>query len=312
MAANFADYWQPLLRGARYVVLDGGLATELERRGADLRDPLWSGKVLLEKPDLIRAVHLDYLRAGAQVLTTASYQLSFPGLRDRGLTDAQAADVLRQSVALAQQARTESQRANILVAASIGCYGACRHDGSEYRGDYGLTADELIAWHRPRLDVLAHSGADLLACETIPCLDEALALAQLLREYPGTPAWISFSCRDERCVCHGETLAECVAAVGNLPNLVAVGVNCTAPHFVAGLLQSISTLADRPLLAYPNAGDVWHANEQRWKSSSCAADWTNLADSWYRAGARLIGGCCRTTPETIKLLTAQRNQGGAC
>src|SRR5206468_3244428 len=198
------------------VILDGALATELERRGADLRDPLWSAKLLLENPELIRQVHFDYYAAGADVATTASYQATIPGLMSRGLDRARAADVLRLSVTLAQQARDEYWQAGRggrfkpLVAASIGCYGAHLHDGSEYRGDYGLTVQQLIDWHRPRMEILAASGADLLACESVPCLAEAEALVKLLAEFPGVPAWLSFSCQDERRLCHGEKFAEAV------------------------------------------------------------------------------------------------------
>src|SRR5262249_10660921 len=206
------DPFEPFLREFGVVILDGALATELERRGADLRDPLWSAKLLIEQPDVIRQVHLDYLRAGAAVVTSASYQATFAGFARRGLSAARAAELMTLSVRLAQEARAQLRRDSEqpvvrplpLVAASVGRYGACLHDGSEYRGDYGLSAQELMDFHRPRLDALAHSGADLFACETIPCLTEAEALVRLLADYPDMPAWLSFSCRDEQSVCHGE------------------------------------------------------------------------------------------------------------
>src|SRR5947209_16567402 len=111
----------PFLEQHGVVTLDGALATELERRGADLRDPLWSAKVLIENPELIRQVHYDYFAAGADVATTASYQATIPGLMRRGLSATQAADVLRLSVRLAQQARDQfllqGERRDLLVAA---------------------------------------------------------------------------------------------------------------------------------------------------------------------------------------------------
>jgi homocysteine S-methyltransferase len=206
----------PFFEAHDVVLLDGALATELERRGADLRDPLWSAKLLLENPAMIRQVHHDYYAAGADVATTASYQATIPGLMRRGLDRQQAAEMLRRSVILAQEARDDfwglasnrTNRLRPLVAASIGCYGAYLHDGSEYRGDYGLTVQQLIDWHRPRLEILADSGADLIACETIPCLAEGEALVKLLAEFPQTFAWLSFSCRDEFRLCHGEWFAD--------------------------------------------------------------------------------------------------------
>jgi homocysteine S-methyltransferase len=299
----------PFLADHGIVLLDGALATELERRGADLRDPLWSAKMLLEQPELIRAVHLDYFRAGADVATTASYQATLPGLQQRGLSAAQAREVLRLSVRLACEARSlyldeadTNNHPRPLVAASIGCYGAFLHDGSEYRGDYGLSVQQLMDWHWPRLEVLQASGADLLACETIPCLREAEALLRLLEERPGLPAWMSFSCRDERQLCHGEFFADVVGMMNACDFIVSVGVNCTAPRHVLGLLQSAAGRTRKPLLAYPNSGEGWDANQQCWLPGSGEPDWGTAAQAWCAAGARLIGGCCRTTPGTIRQL----------
>ncbi|HZZ79492.1 MAG TPA: homocysteine S-methyltransferase [Gemmataceae bacterium] len=300
----------PFLQQHNVVILDGALATEFERRGADLRDPLWSAKLLLENPDLIRQVHRDYFVAGADVATTASYQATIPGLMRRGLTRDQAADVLRLSVQLAQLARDEIDRTK-LVAASIGCYGAFLHDGSEYRGDYGLSVAQLIDWHRPRVDILADSGADLLACETVPSLAEGEALVKLLNEHPCTSAWLSFSCKDERSLCHGEPFAEAVALADAAPNIIAVGVNCTLPRHIEGLLSIAVGVTTKPLVAYPNSGETWDAAEHRWHATDAEPDWGDCVQRWYRAGARLIGGCCRTTPATIRAIATALKQNMA-
>ena len=331
---------EPILDRTGVVILDGALATELERRGADLRDPLWSAKILLEDPDLIRQVHHDYYAAGADIVTTASYQATLPGLMRRGLSAEQAADVLRLSVRLAEEAREaflpspsgrgaggeggtipdldiiEGASALTpnpspkgrggpdirLIAASIGCYGAYLADGSEYRGDYGLTATQLRDWHRPRVEILGSSGADLLACETIPCLLEAEALVTLLADFPQTPAWLSFSCKDDRHLCHGEPLRRAVELANASPNVVAVGVNCTAPRFVEGLLASVADIARKPLLVYPNSGEAWDPGQRAWRSGVGEPDWSAYVRRWHGAGARVLGGCCRTTPATIRLI----------
>lgn len=302
----------PFLDRSGVVILDGALATELERRGADLRHPLWSAKILLENPDLIRQVHYDYFAAGADVATTASYQATIPGLMQRGLTRVQAGDMLRLSVRLAQQAREEFCRElrpltghgspAKLVAASIGCYGASLHDGSEYRGDYGKTVQQLMDWHRPRLEILAQAGADLLACETVPCLAETEALARLLEEIPETPAWISFSCRDEQHLCHDEPFRDAFALANSCPNIVAAGINCTPPRFIDGLLASVVGIAKKPLVVYPNSGEAWDAARHCWSGTCGELDWSEAVRRWHGAGARLIGGCCRTTPATIRAI----------
>lgn len=304
--------FSPFLSEQGYVVLDGGLATELERRGADLRDSLWSAKVLLENPALIYQVHLDYFAAGADVATTASYQASFAGLAQRGLDQDGAAEVMRRSVALACAARNDfwrnpnnrQARLRPLVAASVGPYGAVLANGAEYSGDYDLDLAGLVAFHAPRLAVLAASGADLLACETIPTLVEAEALlAALAAVCPEMPAWLSFSCGDGQRLRHGERLTDAVALVARSRQVVAVGVNCTAPRHVESLLRAArAAQADSvraPLLAYPNSGEVWNP-ETGWHIGEVHGDFGAGVARWWAAGARLIGGCCRTTPDDVR------------
>ena len=288
------------------VILDGGLATELERLGADLNDPLWSAKVLAEAPHLIERVHYDYFRAGADVATTATYQATFEGFARRGIGKKAAADLMRTSVGLARDARDRFMnevadgRRPPLIAASIGCYGAWLADGSEYCGDYGLTAAKLTAFHRPRMEVLVESDPDILACETIPCQVEAEALVRLLEDFPGYDAWMSFSCHDNGRVRHGEPLADCVAVAAQSDRVVAVGVNCTAPSFVPELLAIAKMATDKPLVIYPNSGDTWDAKKKIWIGDPDDVDFSDRAREWYDAGARLIGGCCRTNPATIR------------
>jgi len=303
----------PFLAQQGVVILDGALATELERRGADLRDPLWSAKLLLEDPALIRQVHYDYLVAGADVVTTASYQASLPGLARRGLDDRQAADILRLSVQLADEARAtfwadptrRVGRLRPLVAASVGPYGAYLADGSEYTGAYGVEVAELMAFHRPRLAVLAASGADLLACETIPAWEEAVALTRLLAEFPAVQAWMSFSCRDDQHVADGTPFMDAVAVAAACPQVVAVGVNCTAPRWIHGLVAAATRVTEKPIVAYPNRGEGWDAMAKCWIEDAAASGWVGQAAAWAAAGARLLGGCCRTTPEEIAVLAAE-------
>ncbi len=297
------------------------MATELERRGADLADPLWSAKYLIEQPDMIRAVHRDYFAAGADVATTATYQATFEAFHRRGMKPPAAAQLMRDAVTLAGTARDEfwaeyagrtDQPANRggrlrpLVAASIGPYGALLADGSEYRGRYTVSDRELRDFHRPRLAVLAASGADLLAFETLPCLREALVLARLLEEFPALCAWCSFSCLDGTRNCEGEYIDACAAALQPFGRIVAVGVNCSHPDHVESLLRRMGNHTDKPLLAYPNSGEHFEPKAKIWLSGSDTRSFTDRVDSWYQAGARLIGGCCRTTPRDIEALYRQR------
>jgi homocysteine S-methyltransferase len=277
------------------VILDGGLATELERGGADLADPLWSARLLMDAPEAIEAVHAAYFAAGAQCVTSASYQASYEGFAARGLGELETTRLLRLSVALADRARAGRR---LLVAASVGPYGAVLHDGSEYRGDYGLDVDALIDWHRPRFDVLATAGADLLACETIPTLVEARALVALLSEYSEARAWVSFTCHDGRLTAAGEPLREAAAMLDQVPQVVAIGVNCVPPHIVTECVTELRAGTTKPIVVYPNSGERWDASAHAWRGVP-GARLADLAPAWVAAGASWIGGCCRTRPADI-------------
>lgn len=302
---------KPFLEQQGFIMLDGALATELERHGADLKHELWSAKMLIEAPEMIRQVSQDYLLAGADIITTATYQASFEGFEKVGIDRVRAGNLMQLSVDLALLAREafwshyENHRGRLrpLVAASIGPYGACLADGGEYHGNYGLDKEALVDFHRPRMEELAHSDADMLAFETIPSKLEAQALIELLAEFPQCKAWLSFSCKDEEHVCHGESFAECVALAETSDQIIAVGINCTAPQYVLTLLENAGNVS-KPLIVYPNSGEDWLADEYRW--SGKAGGPLNAA-SWYDAGARVIGGCCRTTPDDIARLRAELN-----
>ncbi len=298
-----------------FLVLDGGLATELERRGADLNDPLWSARCLLESPELISQVHADYLRAGADIITSATYQASVQGFMVRGLSEREAAALIRSGVDLARRARDEfwsvssnrRQRLKPLVAASVGPFGACLHDGSEYHGNYGAVWEEVASFHSARLDVLTDCGADLLAVETIPSIHEAELLLELLTACPGQAAWMSFSCRDDLHVSHGESFREAAVMASRHPQIVAVGINCTAPRHITALLNSVRSL-DCPLVVYPNSGESWVAEDNSWQGQG-----TGGLDplAWFNAGARLIGGCCRTGPADVVFIRSALKSAAA-
>ncbi len=289
------------------LVLDPGLATALEAAGHDLDDPLWSARTLLEDPDALEAAHRSFAAAGVDIITTGSYQASLPGLRARGLSRAAAMATLRKATELARRA-TEGAAHRVFVAASAGSYGAHRADGSEYRGNYGVSTRALVDFHTERLDAFA--DADVVAFETIPDLQEAQAIAQAVLTLPaGLPAWVSFVGRDAERVGGGERIEACVAAVADAPSVVAVGVNCTAPHHVASLLRRAATVTDKPLVAYPNSGEHY---DGRWSGlGTPPRSFEALARQWIGDGARIVGGCCRTDIRHIRALHRALRRGPA-
>ena len=290
-------------------MLDGGLSTQLERRGADLSGALWTARVLIDDPTLLQQVHIDFLEAGADIIASATYQASIEGLVNAGLGIDAAEKLMRGAVRIAVDARDRfwsdsahrENRLKPLVAASLGPYGACLHDGSEYHGNYAVDPQELFDFHQQRIALLDGSGADLFAFETIPSLEEGEVILSVLESFPGIRAWISFTGRDERSIVHGERFSDCVERMAAFSQILAVGVNCTAPENIPGLLSSVNA-RDVPLAVYPNSGEHWDADAEEWRGE--AAEAMDVV-RWHGLGARLLGGCCRTDANDIHRMREQ-------
>ncbi|KAL3679684.1 hypothetical protein R1sor_022640 [Riccia sorocarpa] len=304
-------------------VIDGGFAVQLEHHGANVKTPLWTALCLTTNPELVTQVHRDYLEAGAQVVLTSSYQATLPGFESHGYTREQGREFLGRSVELAVKARDDfwseyqervrkgevppGQYSRALVAASIGSYGAYLADGSEYSGDYGpeMTLEKLKEFHRERLLVLADAGPDLIALETIPSYVEAQALVEILEEEDvQVPAWLSCISKDGKNVVRGDSIESCAELVERSNKVVAFGINCTPPSLCEGLISAARKVTSKPIVVYPNRGEEWDAEKKEWISSTGATDddFVNYIDAWRRAGANLIGGCCQTTPGTVRAI----------
>jgi len=310
MVGDIRDPLAPLLAGGRVVVIDGGLATEIEAAGHELGDDLWSARLLADEPEAIVDAHLAYFRAGARVAITASYQATFEGFALRGLDHDAGVALLRRSVTLAADARdlygaevAPEDPGPLLVAASVGPYGAWLADGAEYRGRYGLDRRALRAFHRERLEVLWGAGPDLLACETIPDIVEVRALADLVDE-TAAPSWMALSCADGGHLRDGSPVEEAASIADATREFVAVGVNCSAPEHVEELVARIAAVTAKPIVVYPNSGEGWEAGTGRWLPSVGPDVDVATAGRWVDAGARLVGGCCRVGPGRISELAA--------
>jgi len=304
-------------------VLDGGMATELERKGCDISGPLWSAHVLEDSPEAIEAVHLSYLEAGADCILTASYQVSalgyaelardthhrvphiLKGCRISQNADQAAAEAIRKSVELALSARKKYRQKSprpVWIGASLGPYGAALHNGAEYHGNYDIGFSDLVRFHAGRLAVVAETAADLVAFETIPSLEEATGIVEALHQHSSVHGWISFTCKDGQHIAHGEKLAECAALLEPEPQVLAIGVNCTHPKYIPSLIGELKNVPHKPIVVYPNSGEGWDAKNRRWTGTSSAAEFGHLAREWAAAGAQVIGGCCRTGPEHIRAI----------
>ncbi len=297
---NFAEW----VASNRPVLIDGGLATLCEALGASIDGALWSSALIRNDPDVLVRAHRAYLDAGARIIISASYQASRAGFAAAGFDSAEADALIAHSVRLAQQARDGWQRDNPgrpapLVAASVGPFGATLHDGSEYTGKYPVTAIALKQFHAQRLALLDESGADVLACETIPSAAEADVLCFLLRAV-STPAWVSFSCRDAAHLADGTPLADVAREFRGHPTVQAVGVNCVAPGLVLPLIDVLKRAApDKLIVVYPNSGERFIAADNAWGDGEATAAGADSVIEWLRAGASIVGGCCRVGPDGI-------------
>ena len=310
---------EKVLKEFPFVVLDGAFGTEVARRGFDTSSELWAAQALFERPDLVKAVHRDYYEAGADITTGASYQATVEGFESKGFSHAQAADLIRLSVRLVREARDEflqarqqqysagtvtDRRPFPLAAASVGPYGAYLADGSEYTGNYKISRAELADFHAERIALLLEEGPDILACETLPLFQEAEAILQNVNKYSEALAWISFSCKDGRHTCSGDLISDCARFLDKEPKVAAIGVNCTYPDYVADLIREIRKETDKPVLVYPNTGGTYDPETKSWTAAPCP--YQTYVKEWFACGARLIGGCCGTTPEDIRGIAVMR------
>jgi homocysteine S-methyltransferase len=286
------------------VILDGGLSNQLTDQGQDLSGGLWSARLLADDPGQLMAAHIAYLRAGARVLISASYQASSDGFARSGVGAARTADLLRRSVKLA---RLASDREGIpaWVAASAGPYGATLADGSEYRGRYGLSVRELERFHRPRIEALAEAAPDVLALETVPDIDEAQALLRA-SAVTGVPAWLSYTIKGDATRA-GQPLTDAFAVAAGNEQVIAVGVNCCHPADAGPAVEIAARVTGKPVVVYPNSGEDWDVRARGWSGRSLFDP--SAARAWRDAGAALIGGCCRVGPGEIEALAGAVRHG---
>ncbi|MCL1631481.1 homocysteine S-methyltransferase [Sporolactobacillus sp. CPB3-1] len=301
-----------LLAQCSPIILDGAMATEIEKQGISIDSELWSAAIINEKPETIKKVHLDYFRAGADVATTNTYQATVQGFQQSGYTEQEAERFITEAVRIAIDARTvfwsdlppegRSARPYPLIAGSVGPYGAYLADGSEYTGGYALNAAGYRQFHVPRMQLLKNAGIDLFAFETMPNFDEAKALTNLLHDaFPDDEAWLSFSLADEARLCDGTPLTEAAAYFNACEQIAAIGVNCIKPKWIEPAIRELRQVTDKPIIVYPNSGERYNPIRKQWMMpSKHQLAFSTASKTWYQAGASLIGGCCRTSPDDIR------------
>jgi homocysteine S-methyltransferase len=273
--------------------LDGGLSTALEAQGLTFDGAMWTGELLLTNPEAMTAAHRSFVDAGADIVITGSYQLSFEGGRRAGWTDDDVERALRNSTTAARLAAND----DTLVAASIGPFGAQLNDGSEFRGNYGVVDTVIRDYHDRRLDILLDTEPDLLALETMPDLAEVRVLLELIESKSADmPFWVSFTVTEPGAISGGGTFAEACALVEQYGNAMAVGINCSPLSVITPTLSGVET--DLPFVVYPNAGQTWDSASMTWAGEAEFATADHI-DEWVGLGARIVGGCCGYGPSNL-------------
>lgn len=307
---------EKILSGNKILIIDGSMSTALENMGADLSSRLWTAEVLAKQPELVRRVHYNYFQAGADCGITCSYQATIPGLMAYGYSEKEAEDLITRSVELFLEARdawwsSEGEaagRAYPLCLGAVGPYGAYLADGSEYRGNYGISEEALRDFHARRMQLLHEAGADLLLIETQPSLTEAKIAAEIA-ENMGADYWISFSCRNEQEICEGDLIRDCARAFrSGYPHLRMIGVNCTKPEYISGLIRELRKGTTLPIAVYPNSGQIYDPQTKTWTSGEGQADFGAYAYEYMKAGARAVGGCCTTVETHIRQVAKARDR----
>ena len=298
------DKFSELLKNNKLVIIDGAMATQLEARGCDINDELWSAKMLAERPELIEDVHYTYFEVGADIGISASYQATVPGFMKKGFSREESENLVKKSMTPLINARNKYQqkhpeRKNLVASAAIGPYGAYLADGSEYRGDYKVEPEVIEAFHKERMQLLKDAGAEIFACETLPCLWEAEIILKAAKELD-VPCWFSFSCKDNEHISDGTPIADCAERLDKEDIVKAIGVNCTYPIYISELIKNIKSKSTKPVIVYPNRGEEYDPVKKVWLGAQNGKSFGCWAEKWYEDGAQAIGGCCRTTPEDIK------------
>ena len=286
------------------VVLDGAMSTPLERLGADTNNDLWTAKALIDNEELVYEVHKMYFEAGADLIITDTYQANVQAFEKVGYSEKEARNLIKKAVKIAQKARDDYENRtgkHNYIAGTIGPYGAYLANGSEYRGDYELSAEEYQQFHLPRIEELVNAGVDILAIETQPKLDEVLAILELLKKkYPQQKVYVSYTLSDDDTISDGTPLPRAIHALEDYSQVIAVGINCVKLELVEPALKNMKEITDKHLIVYPNSSAVYDPKSKTWAQPKTSATFEELIPNWYEAGARIIGGCCTTGPKEIK------------
>jgi len=279
-------------------LLDGSMSFPLEKSGYNLKNRLWTGNALIEDPQLIKDIHIGYIKAGSDYISTSTYQVSCKVLKDLGYNYDEVINIFKNSVNLAKDAIKESKaKKNIRIVGSFGPYAAYLPNASEFVGLYKTTDKEIEEYHYENIEIIKKIELDIILFETIPCLRELKILLKLISNLK-KEIWLSFTCNENIMFRDGSSIDEGVKLASNYSNIKAIGLNCFSPLLVAKGIEKLRYLSNKKILIYPNSGEIYDPIEKEWNGNNQYNG--VMLKEWLRLSPDIIGGCCRVGYDNIK------------
>ena len=279
-------------------LLDGSMSFPLEKKGYNLHDKLWTGKALINDPDLIKNIHKGYIEAGADYISTATYQISFNRLKEMGYQPDEIKEIFQKSVDLVKDAILESKPKNeIKIVGSFGPYASFDPEASEYVGEYNVSDNAIMNFHLNNIHVIEETDLDILLYETIPCLREIEILSKIL-SHSSKEIWISVTCNENIEFRDGSSFEEACKIISNIENVTTMGINCFSPLLVKKAIKKLKKYSNKKTIVYPNSGEIYNPKDKFWSGKN---DYNDLMiKNWLSLSPDIIGGCCRVGFDNIK------------
>ena len=279
-------------------LLDGSMSFPMEHLGYNLKNKLWTGMALISDPDIIKNIHKDYINAGADYISTSTYQVSYDRLQNMGYQSSEIKKVFQKSIDLVKEAIKESRsKKEIKIVGSFGPFASYDPNASEYVGKYNSTDDEIKNFHLNNINIIEETDLDIILYETIPCLREIKVLSKVLSQ-TNKEIWISITCNENIEFRDGSSFKEACKIISQIEQITTLGINCFSPLLVEKALKELKKYSNKKTLVYPNSGEKYNPKDKYWSGKN---EFNNLMiKNWLSLSPDIIGGCCRVGYDNIK------------
>ena len=284
-------------------LLDGSMSFPMEQLGYNLKNKLWTGKALINNPDLIKDIHKGYIDAGADFISTSTYQISFDRLKNMGYQSEEIKKIFQKSVDIVKDAIEESKlKKEIKIVGSFGPYASYDPEASEYIGEYDSTDIEIKKFHLNNIRIIEETDLDIILYETIPCLREIKILSEAL-SHSTKEIWISITCNEEMEFRDGSSFKDACEIISKIEKITTMGINCFSPLLVKKAIDLLKKYSNKKILIYPNSGEIYNPKERFWTGNN---EFNNsMIKNWLSLYPDIIGGCCRIGYDDIKKMRVE-------